>query len=54
MADEPIIVAFQGVPGAYSEEACRQHFGENVQTLPCDSFEELFRAVESRRATYGM
>jgi len=54
MAEEPIIVAFQGVHGAYSEEACRQHFGENVQTLPCDSFEELFRAVESRRATYGM
>ncbi|MFQ3535446.1 MAG: prephenate dehydratase [Aggregatilineales bacterium] len=51
---EPIIVAFQGVHGAYSEEACRQHFGEHVQTLPCESFEELFRAVESRRATYGM
>ncbi|MBO9310323.1 MAG: prephenate dehydratase [Chloroflexi bacterium] len=54
MAEEPIIVAFQGVHGAYSEEACRQHFGEDVQTLPCESFEELFRAVESRRATYGM
>jgi prephenate dehydratase len=51
---DPILVAFQGVHGAYSEEAIRQHFGESVQTLPCNSFEEVFSAVESGRATYGM
>jgi prephenate dehydratase len=50
----PIIVAFQGVHGANSEAAIRQHFGDAVETLPCESFEELFHAVESRRATYGM
>jgi prephenate dehydratase len=50
----PLIVAFQGVHGAYSEEAARQHFGEDVQTLPCATFDEVFKAVESRRATYGM
>jgi prephenate dehydratase len=49
-----IIVAFQGVHGANSEAAIRQHFGDAVETLPCESFEELFHAVESRRATYGM
>jgi prephenate dehydratase len=49
----PLIVAFQGEHGAYSEEAVRQHFGE-VETLPCHSFQHLFDAVLSGRATYGM
>ncbi|HVO43649.1 MAG TPA: prephenate dehydratase [Aggregatilineales bacterium] len=49
-----IIVAFQGVHGAYSEEAVRQHFGDSAETMPCDTFQELFEAVESGRATHGM
>lgn len=49
-----IIVAFQGVHGAYSEEAVRQQFGDKVTTLPCDTFEEMFRAVDTGRATYAM
>jgi len=47
-------VAFQGEHGAYSEEAVFQHFGESAKTLPCQSFEELFAAVESGDAAYGM
>ncbi len=47
------IVAFQGEPGAYSEEAVYQHFGAQVQTLPCQAFEHLFDAVESGRADFG-
>ncbi len=49
-----VSVAFQGVPGAYSEEAIRAHFGESVITRPANSFDELFRAVESGEVTYGM
>ncbi|MCX6045841.1 MAG: bifunctional chorismate mutase/prephenate dehydratase, partial [Chloroflexi bacterium] len=37
-------VAFQGEPGAYSAEAVYQHFGNQVQTLPCPAFENLFDA----------
>ena len=47
-------VAFQGEHGAYSEEAVFQHFGDAVATLPCQSFEDLFAAVESGEAAYGM
>src|SRR5690606_14418430 len=47
------IVAFQGEHGAYSEEACRRHFGDTVETLPCRTFEEIFAAVEAGDATYG-
>jgi prephenate dehydratase len=45
-----LVVAFQGEHGAYSEEAIHQHFGEQVETLPCRSLEEVFSAVEARRA----
>ncbi|MFN8495918.1 MAG: prephenate dehydratase [Caldilineaceae bacterium] len=47
------IVAFQGEAGAYSEEAVRQQFGDQVDTLPCQAFENLFEAVESGRADFG-
>ena len=44
------VVAFQGEHGAFSEEACRQHFGQDVQTLPCRTFEDIFAAVDEGRA----
>ena len=47
------VVAFQGEHGAFSEEAVRQHFGNEVTTLPCHTFEDIFAAVESGEATYG-
>ncbi len=47
-------VAFQGVRGAYSEEATYQFFGADVETLPCQSFQGIFEAVESRAADYGV
>lgn len=43
------IVAFQGSPGAYSDLACRAAF-PGAQTLPCDSFESAFIAVQDGRA----
>ena len=49
---EPV-VAFQGEHGAFSEEACRRHFGQDVKTLPCRTFEDIFAAVDEGRATYG-
>ena len=47
-------VSFQGVAGAYSEEAVRQYFGPEAKTVPCRTFSELFAAVEQRGADYGM
>lgn len=48
------LVAFQGVHGAYSEEATRQHFGADVNTLPCPLLPDVFVAVERGDATYGI
>jgi prephenate dehydratase len=46
-------VAFQGEPGAYSEEAIHQFFGPDVGSIPCRNFEGVFEAVESGAADFG-
>jgi len=46
-------VAFQGEAGAYSEQALLSHFGA-VETLPCESFEAVFRAVHSGQCEAAM
>ncbi|GFP79053.1 arogenate dehydratase/prephenate dehydratase 1 chloroplastic [Phtheirospermum japonicum] len=38
-------VAYQGVPGAYSEAAALKAY-PNCETVPCDLFEAAFKAVE--------
>ncbi len=53
MAKE-MIVAFQGEPGAYSEQAVHKQFGVDSRTLPCRSFMEIFEAVHDGSATKGM
>jgi prephenate dehydratase len=49
-----VVVAFQGEPGAYSEQAVRQHFGAEVAALPCRGFREIFQAIQDGRAGHGM
>jgi len=39
-------VAFQGEPGAYSEQAIFNFYG-NIETLPCESFDVMFDSVVS-------
>jgi len=47
-------VAFQGVAGAYSEEAILHYFGSDVETVPCRVLDDIFFAVEGQKADYGM
>ena len=41
-------VAFQGEPGAYSEQAVFNYLGR-VETVPCESFDAMFDSVVSGR-----
>jgi prephenate dehydratase len=47
-------VAIQGIHGAYSEQALRQHFGDTVDVFPCPTLGDLFTALESQQAKYGL
>ncbi len=49
-----IVVAFQGVLGANSEQAIRQHFGNGVDVYPCRSLSDLFEVIYSEQVTYGL
>lgn len=61
-SNETIEVAFQGERGAFGDEATRTYFGQReargagrkVSPLPCKSFADVFRAVASGEATYGL
>lgn len=47
-------VAFQGIAGAYSEQAIHQFFGPEVESVAQDTLEDIFLAVEDGQAAYGM
>jgi prephenate dehydratase len=48
-----MLIAFQGVKGAYSDLACRA-YAPDAQTLPCETFEATMDAVREGRADLAM
>ena len=47
-------VVYQGEPGAYSEMAALNFFGNGISPLGLKQFEDVFAAVKSGRADYGV
>jgi prephenate dehydratase len=47
-------VAFQGEPGAFSEEAVHAFFGDDQETLPVPAWRSVFEAVRDGTATAGV
>ena len=47
-------VAYQGIPGANSEIAARQHFGADVEAIPCPDFNQLFDKLQSNVVDYSL
>ena len=47
------LIAFQGEAGAYSHIACHQMMPD-MTPMPCATFEEMYQAVSSEKATYAM
>ncbi|MCL2591432.1 MAG: prephenate dehydratase [Betaproteobacteria bacterium] len=52
--EQQLKVAYLGPAGTFSESASRKHFGSAPAFLPQASIDEVFRAVESDHAHYGV
>ena len=52
LAHDGIRVAFQGSPGAFSEEAAAKLLGEGITLVPRPTFESLFLAIDDQSAEY--
>lgn len=46
--------AYQGAPGAYSEEAAQVLLGTEARLMPCATLEQTFEAVEDGRASHAV
>lgn len=47
-------VAYCGVPGCYAEEAMKNYFAGSQRAVPVSSFAEVFSALKSGEADYGV
>jgi prephenate dehydratase len=45
-------VAIQGIRASFHEEAAFKYFGEDIQTVECNSFKRTFDALENNEADY--
>lgn len=45
-------VAIQGIKASFHEEAAYKFFGENIETIECDSFKQTCEALKHKKADY--
>src|SRR5438128_5664608 len=45
-------VAIQGIRASFHEEAALRYFGENIETVECNSFKQTFEALKNKEADY--
>ena len=52
--EAPQRVAYLGPAGTFSEQAAEAFFGVSIDHVPCSSFDDVFQAVASGRAAFGV
>jgi len=52
--EQPLSIAYLGPAGTYSEAAARKHFGGAPSLIASAAIDDVFRAVESGNAHYGV
>ncbi|MDB5288024.1 MAG: pheA [Mucilaginibacter sp.] len=45
-------VAIQGIRASFHEEAAFKYFGEDIETIECNSFKQTFEALQNKQADY--
>ena len=52
--EQTLRVAYLGPAGTFSHEAVAKHFGQFVDTVPCATIDEVFRAAESEQTDHAV
>ena len=52
--EQPLRIAYFGPAGTFTESAAKKHFGSAPAFTPCQTIDDVFRAVESGNADYGV
>ncbi|CAB1369964.1 prephenate dehydratase [Denitratisoma oestradiolicum] len=52
--EQPLVIAYLGPAGTYSESAAKKHFGTAPSFTPCVAIGDVFRTVEAGNADYGV
>jgi chorismate mutase/prephenate dehydratase len=52
--EQPLKIAYLGPEGTFTQSAALKHFGHSVSTAPMSSIPDVFAAVESAHANYGL
>jgi chorismate mutase/prephenate dehydratase len=50
--EQKLRIAYLGPAGTFSHAAVNKHFGQFVESVPCATIDEIFRAGEAGRADY--
>ena len=54
MKKRKITIAYQGEPGAFSEQAAQRFFGTHSMLKPLETFAEVFTYIENHKGDYGI
>ncbi len=52
--EQPMRVAYLGPVATFTHQAARSRFGASVEYLPCETISDVFNAVQTRQADYGV
>lgn len=52
--EQPLMIAYLGPQGTFTQAAAIKHFGHAAETTDCASIDEVFRRVEAGSATYAV
>ncbi|MEW6353893.1 MAG: prephenate dehydratase [Pseudomonadota bacterium] len=52
--EQPMKIAFLGPDGTFTQSAALKHFGHSVSAVPLGAIDQVFHAVESGAAAYGV
>ncbi|MCY4162549.1 MAG: prephenate dehydratase [Flavobacteriaceae bacterium] len=49
-----LIVAIQGIEGSYHDIVAQEYFGNTIQIIHCDTFDDVVHQIKSQKCTHGL